>query len=116
MSTGMFRAGLLVLGLLSVADLLLPLMTDGESPPMAIALAAAALGLASLVLVISAWRGARRAVLPLVVLRGLSAATALPAFFVAGVPAPALVSAAAVVLLTAVGAVLALKGRLAVAR
>ena len=112
----MYRAGLLVLGLLSVADLLLPLLTDGESPPMAVALIAAVLGLVSLVLVISAWRGARRAVLPLIVVRGLSAAAALPAFFEAGVPAPAIAGAAAVILLTVVGAALVLKGRVAVAR
>jgi uncharacterized membrane protein len=112
----MYRAGLLILGLLSVADLLLPLLTDGESPPMAIALVAAALGLVSLVLVISAWRGARRAVVPLIVVRALSAAAALPAFFEGGVPAPAIVAAAVVVLLTAAGAVLVLKGRTAVAR
>jgi hypothetical protein len=112
----MFRAGLLVLGLLSVADLLLPLLTDGESPPMAVALIAAALGLASLVLVISAWRGARKAILPLLILRGLSAAAALPAFFEQGVPGPAIAAAAAVILLTATGATLVLKGRTAVAR
>jgi hypothetical protein len=112
----MFRAGLLVLGLLSVADLLLPLLTDGEAPPMAIALVAAALGLASLVLVISAWRGAHKAIIPLVALRALSAATSLPAFFAAGVPAPAIGAAAATVLLTVAGAFLVLKGRTAVAR
>ncbi|NKE57008.1 hypothetical protein FXN61_09220 [Lentzea sp. PSKA42] len=112
----MYRAGLLILGLLSVADLLLPLLTDGEAPPMAIALVAAALGLASLVLVISAWRGARKAVLPLIVIRALSAAAALPAFFEAGVPAPAIAAAAATVALTAAGAALVLKGRTAVAR
>jgi hypothetical protein len=112
----MFRTGLLVLGLLSVADLLLPLLTDGESPPMAVALVAAALGLASLALVIAAWRGARKAILPLIILRALSAASALPAFFVQGVPASAVAAAAAVILLTAVGATLVLKGRTAVAR
>jgi hypothetical protein len=112
----MFRTGLLILGLLSVADLLLPLLTDGESPPVAVALVAAALGLASLVLVISAWRGARKAILPLIVLRALSAAAALPAFFEPDVPAPAMAAAAAVIVLTAVGATLLLKGRTAVAR
>ncbi|MET9633829.1 hypothetical protein ABZX92_40865 [Lentzea sp. NPDC006480] len=111
----MFRAGLVLLGLLSVADLLLPLLTDGEAPPMAVALVAAALGLASLVLVISAWRGARRAILPLIVLRGLSAVAAVPAFFEPGVPAPAIAAAAATIALTAVGAALTLKGRQAVA-
>lgn len=112
----MFRTGLLILGLLSVADLLLPLLTDGESPPMAIALISAALGLASLVLVISAWRGARKALAPLTVLRALSAATSLPAFFAPDVPAPAIAAAAATILLTAVGTAAVLKGRTAVAR
>jgi hypothetical protein len=112
----MFRAGLLVLGLLSVADLLLPLLTDGEAPPMAIALISAALGLASLVLVISAWRGARKAIPPLIALRALSAATSLPAFFEPGVPTPAIAAAAVTVVLTAAGAFLVLKGRTAVAR
>jgi hypothetical protein len=112
----MFRTGLLVLGLLSAADLLLPLLTDGQSPPMAIALVSAALGLASLVLLVSAWRGAHRAVLPLIVLRAVSAATALPAFVAPDVPAPAIAAAAATVLLTAAGATLVLKGRTAVTR
>ncbi|MET8762388.1 hypothetical protein [Lentzea sp. NPDC004782] len=112
----MFRTGLLVLGLLSVTDLLLPLLTDGQSPPMAIALVSAALGLAGLVLLISAWRGAQRAILPLIVLRAVSAATALPAFVAPDVPAPAIAAAAATVLLTAAGATLVLKGRAAVTR
>jgi hypothetical protein len=112
----MFRAGLLVLGLLSIADLLLPLLADGEAPPMAVALVAAALGLASLVLVISAWRGARKAIVPLIVLRALSAAAAIPAFFATDVPAPAIAAAAATIALTAVGAALTLTGRTAVTR
>ena len=33
-----FRAGLVVLGVLSVGDLAAPLLTDGETPPMVIAL------------------------------------------------------------------------------
>jgi hypothetical protein len=103
-----FRAGLVVLGLLSVLDLSLPLVTDGEHPPMSIALATAALGLASLVLVVSAWRGARRAVVPLLVLRGLSALAAVPAFFEPGVPEPAIAAAGAGVLLTAIGVILTL--------
>ncbi|TWP50411.1 hypothetical protein FKR81_19725 [Lentzea tibetensis] len=105
------RAGLIVLGVLSVLDLLLPLLTDGEHPPMAIALVAAALGLASLVLVVSAWRGATRAVVPLVVLRALSALGAVPAAVVPGVPQPAIIAAGAGVLLTAVGIVLVLASR-----
>ena len=97
------RAGLIVLGLLSVLDLLLPLLTDGEHPPMAIALVTAALGLASLILVVSAWRGARRALLPLAVLRALSAVSALPAIFEPGVPAPIVLTVGAGLLVTIAG-------------
>jgi hypothetical protein len=98
-----YRAGLVLLGIVSAADLALPLLTDGETPPMSVALVGSALGLASLVLVWYAWRGARRAVVPLVVLRLLSALTAVPAFLAGGVPAPALFSAAVLVVLTLVG-------------
>jgi hypothetical protein len=104
-----FKAGLVVFGLLSVADLATPLASDGEHPPMSIALIGAALGLISLVLVVLAWRGQRRAVVPLIVLRVLSAASALPAFFAGDVPAGAMVAAGAVVILTAVGTVLVLR-------
>jgi len=97
------RAGLVVLGALSALDLLAPLLTDGEHPPMSIALLVAALGLASLVLVVSAWRGARRAVWPLIALRLLSALSAVPAFFVPGVPAIAVAAASAVIVLTMAG-------------
>ena len=43
-----YRAGLVVLAILSLADISTPLITDGETPPMSIALIAAALGVASL--------------------------------------------------------------------
>jgi hypothetical protein len=89
-----FRAGLIVLGVLSTADLLLPLFTDGEHPPMAVALVGSLIGLASLALIVSAWRGAKRAVIPLVVLRLVSALTAVPAFFEPGVPSAAIAAAA----------------------
>ncbi|MEV8376589.1 hypothetical protein AB0P21_27845 [Kribbella sp. NPDC056861] len=104
----MFRAGLVVLGLLSLGDLASPLLTDGEHPPMSIALIGSALGLVSLALVIAAWRGARRAVVPLLVLRVLSALSAVPAFFAGGVPAAAVVAAALTIALTAVGTALLL--------
>lgn len=107
-----FRAGLLVLGLLSALDLLLPLLTDGEHPPVAIALATAAVGLASLVLVVSAWRGARRAVLPLIILRALSALSAIPAIVEPGVPAPVVLMVVAGLLLTALGIALVLATRI----
>jgi hypothetical protein len=103
-----FRAGLIVFGLLSVGDLAGPLLTDGEHPPMSIALIGSVLGLISLVLVVLAWRGERRAVVPLIVLRVLSGASALPAFFVSDVPAAALVAAGVMIALTAAGTVLVL--------
>jgi uncharacterized membrane protein len=81
-----YRTGLVLLGLLSVLDLAGPLTTDGKHPPIYVALIGAVLGLASLVCVASAWRGSRRAVLPLVTLRLISALTAVPAFFADGVP------------------------------
>jgi hypothetical protein len=103
-----FRAGLIVFGILSVGDLAGPLLTDGEHPPMSIALIGSALGLISLVLVVLAWRGERRAVVPLIVLRVLSGVSALPAFFVSDVPAAALVAAGVTVALAAAGTVLVL--------
>jgi hypothetical protein len=105
-----YRAGLIVLGLLSVLDLFTPVLTDGEHPPMAIAVVGAVIGLVSLGLVVAAWRGTSRAVIPLVVLRLLSALTAVPAFFVDGVPSAALGAAAAIVALSVVGVVLVLSG------
>jgi hypothetical protein len=106
----MFRAGLAVLFVLSVADLALPLLTDGEHPPMAVALVASVLGLVSIALIISAWRGARRAVVPLIVLRLLSAVAATPALFASGVPAGMVAVGAAVIALTVTGVVLVLAG------
>lgn len=98
--------GLSLLALLSLADVSLPLVTDGENPPMAIALVGSALGLASLALVWYAARGASRAVAPLIGLRSISALTAVPAFFVADVPAAAVAFAAAFIALTAAGVAL----------
>lgn len=103
-----FRAGLGVLGLLCVADLALPLLTDGEHPPMAIALIAAAIGLAGLVLIGFAARGSRGSAIALVVLRALSGLAAVPAFFEPGVPAGVRILAGAGVALTVAGIALVL--------
>ncbi|SDE57072.1 hypothetical protein [Pseudonocardia oroxyli] len=103
------KAGLVLLGLLSVVDALGLLLTDGEHPPLWIAAVGTVLGLASLVLVVLAWRTPRPAtVVGLLVLRVVSAATAVPAFLVPDVPTPAVVVAAAIVVLTLVGAGLVL--------
>jgi hypothetical protein len=100
------RAGLLLLGGLSVGDMAALLLTDGESPPYEVAALVTLLGLVSLVLVIRAWGDPARPVRLLVGLRALSAVAAFPAFLVEGVPAGAQVVAAAVVVLTVLGVVL----------
>lgn len=101
------RVGLTLLGLLSLADALGLLLTDGKPPPVEMAAVGTALGLLSLVLVVAAWRRPRPGLLVgLVLLRVASAATAVPAFVVADVPAIAVVWAGAVVGLTTVGCLL----------
>lgn len=98
--------GLAILGVLSVLDVAGPLMTDGHNPPMSVALVGSAIGLASLVCLAYVLRGARRAMLPLVILRVVSAATAVPAFLVADVSAPIRALAGGIIVLTLVGVVL----------
>jgi hypothetical protein len=96
-------AALAILGLLSLLDLVGPLVTDGENPPMEVALVGAAIGLASLVFIGYVVRGATRAVAPLVVLRLLSAVAVAPAFFVDDVPVGIVALAGALVALTVIG-------------
>jgi hypothetical protein len=100
------RAGITLLGLLSLGDVVTIFVTDGKSPPYAVAALATVLGLASLFLVARAWRNPAGSIRLLIGLRTLSAVTALPAFFVNDVPAAATVAAAAVVVLTVVGVLL----------
>ncbi|TDP94854.1 hypothetical protein [Labedaea rhizosphaerae] len=110
------RAGLVLLGLISVLDLLTPLVTDGDHPPMPIALGAAVLGLVSLALVVSAWRGAKRAIVPLVAGRVMSALAAVPAVFVAGTPGMLVAAVAAGLAITVTGAALVLAPRIGALR
>lgn len=110
-SSRMFTAGLVVLGVLSAGDLLAPLLTDGETPPMFIALIASALGLASLVAIFGVVRGSKAALVLLLVLRGLSALSAVPAFLVPDVPAAVRTMAGIAIALTICGAGLVLAGR-----
>jgi hypothetical protein len=106
----LYRSGVVLLGVLSVIELTGPLTTDGQHPPMIIALIGAALGLLSVVLAVLAWRGRTAAAVGLCVLRMLSALTALPAFWVTGVPGPVVAVAGTSIVLTIVGVVLTLAG------
>ena len=105
------RIALGVFGLLSLGDMATLALTDGETPPYAVAALAALLGLVSLVLVVRAFRDPGKPLRLLIGLRVLSAVLALPAFFVSDVPAGAQAAAAGVVVLTAVGVLLAAGGR-----
>ena len=106
--SNVYRAGLVVLGVLSVGDLAAPLLTDGQTPPMSIALIGAGLGLVSLILIVFAWRGRVAAAVGAVVVRLLSALTAVPAFVFDGVPTLPKVLAGIAITLTVVGSVLVL--------
>lgn len=94
------KLGLGVYAALSVLDIVGLVATDGKHPPYSVAIAGAILGLVSIALVAMAWRGNRRAVAPLVVLRILSALTAVPAFVVDDVPVAAQVLAGVIIAMT----------------
>jgi hypothetical protein len=102
MSTA-YKTGLVLLGVLSLGDLAAPLYTDGQHPPMSIALIESAIGLLSLILLVLASRGRTAAAIGLAVLRLLSALTAVPAFFVPGVPAVPMALAGIAITATLVG-------------
>jgi hypothetical protein len=102
------RFGLVLLGLLSIADLSTPFVTDGEHPPMSVALISLALGVASLAFLRGAWNGQRSPVFGIVATRLVSALLTLPAFFIGDVPAGVVAVSAGTVALTVLGIVLAL--------
>jgi O-antigen/teichoic acid export membrane protein len=106
----MQRYGLAVLGLLSVADLALPFLTDGDHPPMSIALISLGVGVVTLACLPRAWRDNRSALAGVVASRLLSALLTLPAFFLAGVPAGVVAASVGIVALTVLGVVIALAG------
>ncbi|MEV6925675.1 hypothetical protein AB0M46_14405 [Dactylosporangium sp. NPDC051485] len=93
-------AGLVLAGLLGLLDVVsLPFGTDG--PPMAVLVIDAVLGLGTIVGVVLAWPNRSRAgAVTVIVTLLLSALSAVPAFFVAGAPAPAKVGAAVGIVLT----------------
>ncbi len=105
------RVGFVLLALLSLADVAGLALTDGKHPPYSIAVIGAVLGVASLGCLVPAWRGNVAAFRTLAVLRVVSAVSAVPAFFVSGVPAAAVGAAAAIVLVTAVALALVVGGR-----
>lgn len=104
------RIGFWLAVLLSVADIagaFVPTAPDGEGPPLVVMVFAAVMGVATLVAaVLVARSGSRAALRVMAVTRILSALTALPAFFVAGVPAAFVAWGAATVVLTIVAVVL----------
>ena len=108
--SSVYRAGLIILALISLGDLTAPLYTDGQTPPMFIALIGSALGLISLIMVALAWRGRLWAAIVLVVVRLLSALTAVPAFLEPGVPAIAMTLAGIAITVTLIGVVLVFAG------
>jgi hypothetical protein len=99
-------AGLWLLGFCSVLDVALLGLTDGTSPPWTVAIAGAALGAVSLVLVVRALRDAGGGVRWLIALRMLSALWAVPAFLGSDVPRAAVAGAAVVVVLNVAGVLL----------
>lgn len=100
-------AGLALLGLLSVFDIVTAFIPPGEGeagPPLEILVAGAVLGLGSLVLVALVWRGHHGwPAWLLVALRAISGLLALPAFFEPDVPRVWVVLAAIFLVLTIVG-------------
>ena len=104
--TTLSRTGLVLFALLSIGDVADLFLTDGSHPPYSVAITGAILGLASLTLLPSAWRGSLTAIRLVCALRVVSALTALPAFFVADVGAAPIVLAAAIVVLTGLAVVL----------
>lgn len=80
--------GLVLAGLLGLADVVSLPFGDGETPPVPVAIASAILGLITLTGVVLAWRGRRGGIVAVIVTRLLSALSAVPAFFVDDVPGP----------------------------
>ena len=108
------RVGLVLaclLGLLDIGGGITQLGSDALLP-MAVAATTIVLGLITVVLVPFAWRGAGWAGWTVIATRALSALTALPAFFVSGVPAAAVIAATAGITLTVVAiALILMRGR-----
>jgi len=87
--SGTNRVGLLLLAVAAAVNLVPTPTPEGEAgPPVAIVIAAAALGLIALIGVVVAWsRNSKKAALVAVGVSVLNALLAVPAFFEPGVPA-----------------------------
>jgi len=92
--------GLVLAGLLGLADAIGVVTGGVDGPPMGVVVAGAVLGVITLVGVVLGWRGSRAGIAVAAVTRVLSALTAVPAFFVDDVPAPAVGLAAVGVIVT----------------
>lgn len=108
------RVGLVIAAILAASDLVggvMSLIVTGEqSLPLPVAVFVLAAGAATLVLLPIAWRGVRPAIIALIVIRLLSALTAVPAFLVPGVPAGMVVLASVGILVTVAAAALVVLG------
>jgi hypothetical protein len=108
----MFRTGLVLAGLLALSDL----VSFALGPqPLGVVIASTVLGVLTLIALVPAWRtGRRAAVVAVAVTRIVSAALAVPAFFVSDVAAGVRVTAAVIIVLAVVSTVLLFAGRTAV--
>lgn len=94
------KIGFGLAGLLALGDVATPLLTDGEHPPMVVALLAAVLGVATFAAILPSWRRTPAALWTAIATRAVSALGALPAFLVDDVPSGAKVAAAVGLVLT----------------
>jgi peptidoglycan/LPS O-acetylase OafA/YrhL len=96
-----------VLGVVDIASLFLPQQPDGEGPPWEVTVFSGVMGVITVAAAVWVARaGSRPALRIMAVSRILSGITALPAFFVPGVPPVFVAFGAAVVVLTIVAVVL----------
>jgi hypothetical protein len=86
--------GLILAGLLGISDIIGFVGAGSEGPPVPILIADTVLGVITVVGVVLGWRGRRGGIVAVIVTRLLSALSAVPAFFVDGVPAPLVAVAA----------------------
>ena len=106
--TGVLRTGLILACLLGAIDIAGGIAQLGSDAllPVAVAVAIIVLGAATVALLPFAWRGARWAGWTIAAMRVASALTGLPAFFVAGVPAAAVIAASTGIVLAVIVAAL----------